>query len=51
MFALLGSPEKDKQLILLDAGHIPPQQAVNKELLAWLDRYLGLVQRVPAPKR
>lgn len=51
MFELLGSPEKDKQLILLDAGHIPPRQEVSKELLAWLDRYLRPVQSVPPPKR
>jgi pimeloyl-ACP methyl ester carboxylesterase len=41
MFQLLGSPDDDKRHMLLDAGHILPQDALNKEMLGWLDHYLG----------
>ncbi|MCA1612306.1 MAG: hypothetical protein LC780_15980 [Acidobacteria bacterium] len=42
MFRMLGTPEKDKRHFVFEAGHIPPQmQPVIKEVLDWLDRYLG----------
>ena len=42
MFRLLGTPEKDKRHFVYEAGHIPPQmQPVIKEILDWLDKYLG----------
>jgi serine/threonine protein kinase/formylglycine-generating enzyme required for sulfatase activity/cephalosporin-C deacetylase-like acetyl esterase len=44
MYELLGSPKKDKRHITLDAGHILPQETVDKEMIAWLDRYLGPVR-------
>jgi serine/threonine protein kinase len=45
MFRLLGAPEKDKQLILWDGGHVPPQgYSPAKEALDWFDRYLGPVK-------
>ena len=43
MFDLLGAPAKDKQLILYDTDHIPPRNEFIREILAWLDRYLGPV--------
>ena len=45
MFRLLGAPEKDKRLVLYDAGHVPPDdKIVIKETLDWFDRYLGPVK-------
>lgn len=44
MYSLLGVPQSDKKHMVLDAGHIPPRQAVIKEVLDWLDRYLGPVE-------
>ena len=41
LFRFLGAPEKDKRHVVLDAGHAPPRQAIIKEILDWLDRYLG----------
>jgi dienelactone hydrolase len=46
LFRLPGVPEKDKQLVLLESAHnvgaIP--NAMRREVLAWLDRYLGAVK-------
>src|SRR5262249_6316523 len=45
MFRLLGAPEKDKQLLLREGGHVPPDgQRMIKEILDWFDRYLGPVK-------
>lgn len=44
MYELLGTPQKDKQLILYDTDHIPPRAEYVKETLSWLDRYLGPVR-------
>ena len=47
MFRLLGAPEKDKQLLLRDGGHVAPDgqlSIVRKETLDWFDRYLGPVK-------
>ena len=42
MFKLLGAPDKDKRHVLYDdAGHAPPRLPAIKEILEWLDRYLG----------
>jgi len=38
---LLGSPPKDKRHVVLETGHVPPNDILTKELLDWLDRYLG----------
>jgi eukaryotic-like serine/threonine-protein kinase len=44
LFRLLGTPEKDKRHALFDAGHADyPMTGLIKELLDWLDRYLGSV--------
>jgi len=44
LFRLLGAPEKDKRHVVFDSGHTPPRQALIKETLDWLDKYLGPVQ-------
>jgi len=41
---LLGTPSQDKDLILYDTDHIPPRAEYIKEILAWLDNYLGPVR-------
>jgi len=44
LFDLLGAPEADKRHVLLDGGHLPPhRRAIIREVLGWLDRYLGPV--------
>ena len=43
LFRLLGTPESDKQHIQFDTGHVPPVQELMREVLNWLDRYLGPV--------
>ena len=45
LFDLLGTPDEDKELKLYDTDHIPPLNESIKETLAWLDRYLGPVNR------
>jgi dienelactone hydrolase len=44
MSDLLGTPAKDKKLILYETDHIPPINETIRETLAWLDRYLGPVK-------
>ncbi|MGE5715198.1 MAG: protein kinase domain-containing protein [Acidobacteriota bacterium] len=45
MFRLLGTPEKDKRHDVLESGHVVPRTPpIIKEILDWLDRYLGPVQ-------
>ena len=41
MFKLLGTPAKDKRHVVLEAGHVPPNDVLTQEVLDWLDRYLG----------
>jgi hypothetical protein len=44
LFQMLGTPSADKRHVVLEGGHIPPQpRPVYKEILDWLDKYLGLV--------
>jgi hypothetical protein len=45
MFEALGTSEEHKRLIFYDTDHIPPRAEYIKETLAWLDRYLGPVER------
>ena len=46
LFNTLGTPAADKRHAVLEGGHIPPRpQLVFKEILDWLDRYLGPVSR------
>jgi hypothetical protein len=45
MFADLGTPADRKQHIVFDAGHTDfPRSDFIRDLLGWLDRYLGPVQ-------
>ena len=41
MFKLLGTAPKDKRHVVLEAGHVPPNDVLTQEVLDWLDRYLG----------
>ena len=43
LFALLGTPAEHKRHAVLEAGHALPIQDVAREVLPWLDRYLGPV--------
>lgn len=45
MLRLLGTPEKDKRHAVFDCGHSVRRAEVTKEVLAWLDHYLGPVKR------
>jgi len=45
LYDLLGTPAEHKRLILYDTDHIPPRNEFIKEILAWLDKYLGPVKR------
>jgi cephalosporin-C deacetylase-like acetyl esterase len=44
LFRLLGTREPDKRHALFEGGHVPPVQETMREVLAWLDRYLGPVK-------
>jgi len=44
MFDLLGTPPEQKRLIFYETDHIPPRNEYIKEVLAWLDKYLGPVK-------
>jgi hypothetical protein len=43
-FRLLGTPEKDKRLVVYDSDHYVPKKQLIKESLIWLDRYFGPVK-------
>jgi eukaryotic-like serine/threonine-protein kinase len=44
LFRLLGSPAEHKRHVILEGGHMPArQQDVIREVLQWLDKYLGPV--------
>jgi dienelactone hydrolase/predicted Ser/Thr protein kinase len=41
-FALLGAPPQHKRHVIFEnAGHVPPRMDVIREVLQWLDKYLG----------
>jgi len=44
MFDLLGTPDEHKELKLYESDHIPPRNEFIRQILAWLDRYLGPVK-------
>ncbi len=44
LFRLFGAPEKDKRHVVFETGHVPPNDLMMKEILDWLDRYLGPVR-------
>ncbi|MGI9103307.1 MAG: bifunctional serine/threonine-protein kinase/formylglycine-generating enzyme family protein [Terriglobales bacterium] len=41
LFRTLGSAPPDKRHVIFEAGHVPPNDLVMKEVLSWLDKYLG----------
>jgi eukaryotic-like serine/threonine-protein kinase len=43
MFRFLGTPSKDKRHTVFESGHVPPNDLLIKEVLDWLDQYLGPV--------
>ena len=50
LFDLLGSPPEQKRHTVLEFGHALVLEAAAREILPWLDRYLGpVVQSSPAP--
>jgi hypothetical protein len=44
MFRFLGADEKYKRHAVLDGGHIPAYDQMEKEILDWLDKYQGPVR-------
>ncbi len=45
LFRFWGAPEKDKRFVVFDAGHLPANlQEIIREILDWLDHYLGPVE-------
>jgi eukaryotic-like serine/threonine-protein kinase len=45
LLRMLGTPEKDKKHIIFEGGHAPLRiQPLIKDILDWLDRYLGPVR-------
>jgi eukaryotic-like serine/threonine-protein kinase len=44
-YEFLGTPVKDKKLILYETDHYVPRNEMIKEVLAWCDKYLGPVKR------
>ena len=47
LFDLLGSAPGDKRHAVFETGHAVPLSDVSRELLPFLDRYLGPVPRLP----
>lgn len=43
LYEFLGTPAEHKRHALIDGGHIPDRVDIIKEILPWLDRYLGPV--------
>jgi len=43
LFKLLGSPPGQKRHVVFESGHVPPADVMAREVLDWLDRYLGPV--------
>jgi pimeloyl-ACP methyl ester carboxylesterase len=48
LFELLGTPEKDKKHVLFEGGHVNllTQPELMKQVLDWVDKYLGPERRV-----
>jgi dienelactone hydrolase len=44
MFNLLGTPGKDKKILIYDGGHLVPKSELMKQSLLWFDQYLGPVK-------
>ena len=48
LFDLLGSAPGDKRHVVFETGHALPLSDVSRELLPFLDRYLGPARRSPS---
>ena len=44
-FRLLGTPPAMKRHVVYEGGHFLPRPMMMRESIAWLDQYLGPVQR------
>lgn len=44
-FEMIDVPEGDKELVVIEAGHLPPNNEVIRHTLRWLDERLGPVAR------
>jgi eukaryotic-like serine/threonine-protein kinase len=45
LFQFMGTPPKDKKLVIYEGGHgVFPRPAAVREVLDWLDKYLGSVR-------
>jgi pimeloyl-ACP methyl ester carboxylesterase len=44
LFKLLGAPTEQKRHVVFETGHVPPANLMAREVLDWLDRYLGPVK-------
>jgi pimeloyl-ACP methyl ester carboxylesterase len=44
MFRLWNAPAAQKRHVVVGGGHLVPTQAMARETVAWLDRYLGSVR-------
>jgi hypothetical protein len=45
MFQMLGTPDRDKKHVIFETGHDLPRPEEIREILDWLDQYLGPVRR------
>ena len=43
LYRLFGTPQDQRDLVVLDGGHVPEWDPVVRETLDWLDRHLGPV--------
>jgi hypothetical protein len=51
LFEMLGAPADRKRHARLEGGHIPSNRLeIIREVLDWLDRQLGPVQKAPAQR-
>ncbi len=44
MFDFLGTPKKDKKILMYESGHLVPRTDFVRETLLWYDQYLGVVK-------
>jgi dipeptidyl aminopeptidase/acylaminoacyl peptidase len=44
LLRLLATPARDKRHVQFESGHIPALQDIMREVLIWLDRYVGPVE-------
>jgi dienelactone hydrolase len=51
LFRFWGASAEHKRHVLLESGHIPPRSELIKEVLDWLDRYLGPVDTTRVSSR